>query len=85
MAEITMLDVGIDPALPPQARIIVAQYATDVADARILLDMLGLVEDPLRFPPGSVTARGVRDAGPQAAAVPLPAYGYGAVPPATPA
>lgn len=59
--------------------------ALDVEDARIILDMLGLVPDPARFPSWDVDVRGVKRAPSTVPAAPLPSSGYGAVLPDTPA
>lgn len=61
-----------------QAQLSVCQNAHDVEDARILLDMLGLVEDTVRFPSVPTTATGQRAAPVAGSSASLPPSGYGA-------
>lgn len=67
------------------ASLAVCQQAESVEDARILLDMLGLVPDPVRFPSWDVTPRSVRTPPAQGSAAPLPPAAYGGVSPEPPA
>ena len=75
--------VEFQPSIIRKAQLNVCSAATDLDDARILLDMLGLVEDSVRFPSMSavVGTVGRSPARPTAAPLPASAYGAGAVAP----
>lgn len=62
------------------ASLTVCNRAEDVEDARILLDMLGLVPDPVRFPSWVTPTRAAARAMPTPPASPLPPARYGGVP-----
>lgn len=67
------------------AQLAVCHASTSVEDARILLDMLGLVPDPVRFPSWDTLPRSTRTPPAQGASAVLPSSGYGAVYPVPPA
>lgn len=68
-----------DKNLAHKAALTICHNATDIDDARILLSMLDLVDDQVRWPsiiPGTVRFGAAPSAPPGA---PLPSSGYGAV------
>lgn len=62
-----------------QAQLTVCARSYGENDTRILLDMLGLHADPVRYPSVDVSASGTRRAPSTGPHAPLPSDSYGAV------
>ena len=82
------MSLSPDPVLQDdmlrRSQLVTAGMCTDIDDARIILDMLGLVNDQARFPSWVNVPRRAARAPVGVPPVPLPSSGYGAVVPAPP-